>query len=575
MEKYKSEIEKELSIETFDINLKDDLPKINCEKPEVFLLYIPETINSIKTKDLKEIESFLLKIPEESTLLILGGIEFLNFIHNNVINCNFRYQLLLSISKNKIIDKNTKIDSSQNFAIIYTKYQKSLKHTITRLEYTYCPACNKTTKDYGGKKHTYHEYGTLISDIWKDRSYDLPTQLNELLDRIKDLFSVNPYSYLICLKMNFLEDIKSDYLINQVKYSRKINEIPSGILNNIINGDCLDQIQSFPDNSIDFIFTDPPYNLKKKYTGYNDDLEIQDYFTWCDLWLNELMRVLKPGRSLTLLNIPLWSIRHYSFLKTISNFQNWITWDALSFPVRKIMPANYTILSFSKGASRILPCFDERNAKNSNLNQLDSNLCLRKSCISKRSNIYRTEFISDVWSDIHRLKHNSKRVDHPTQLPPKLIERLLDIYTYENEIVLDCFNGSGTTTLVAALKKRKFIGIEKSKEYVELSKIRHQEIISGIDPFRKEEKVLQSKNSPVERVKKQKYLVSKKTLQLEIRRIAKIMNKIPSKEDVFNHSQYPLSMYEDYFSSWGEACAAARNKGMHEYNTQNTPNLFN
>ncbi|MCJ7541310.1 MAG: hypothetical protein MUO88_16800, partial [Desulfobacterales bacterium] len=50
--------------------------------------------------------------------------------------------------------------------------------------------------------------------------------------------------------------------------------------------------------------------------------------------LGELARVLRPGRTLALLNIPLWSIRHFLYLETILNFQTWLVWDALSFPVR-------------------------------------------------------------------------------------------------------------------------------------------------------------------------------------------------------------------------------------------------
>jgi DNA modification methylase len=70
-------------------------------------------------------------------------------------------------------------------------------------------------------------------------------------------------------------------------------------------------LRTIPDNSIDFAFTDPPYNLGKKYTGYSDDLQIQDYFRWCDEWIAEMARVLKPGRTLAILNIPLWAVRHF------------------------------------------------------------------------------------------------------------------------------------------------------------------------------------------------------------------------------------------------------------------------
>jgi site-specific DNA-methyltransferase (adenine-specific) len=155
-------------------------------------------------------------------------------------------------------------------------------------------------------------------------------------------------------------------------------------------------------------------------------------------------------------------------------------------------------------------------------------------------------------------------VDHPTQLPPALLKRLIEAFTYKNEIVLDCFNGSGTTTLVADMMNRKYLGIEKSTEYHLLATERHKEVLKGIDPFRKVDRDISSKNSPVPRLKKQKYIVNKKTLQLDVKRIANILGKLPNREDVKKHSIFPINYFDDYFFSWGEVCAAARNTGMNE-----------
>lgn len=173
--------------------------------------------------------------------------------------------------------------------------------------------------------------------------------------------------------------------------------------------------------------------------------------------------------------------------------------------------------------------------------------------------------LTDLWWDIHRLKHNSRRVDHPTQLPPHLMYRLISIFTKPDEIVLDCFNGSGTTTLTAHQLGRRYIGIEKSPKYFKIAQKRHEEITQGLDPFRKEERNLTAKNSPVPRLLKQKYEVPKKILQLEVKRIAQKLGKLPTREEVEQNGKYPIKYYDEYFVSWGEVCAAARTTGMTEF----------
>ena len=211
-----------------------------------------------------------------------------------------------------------------------------------------------------------------------------------------------------------------------------------------------------PDDSIDFCFADPPYNLNKSYDKWDDDLEIRSYFQWCDRWLGELARVLRPGCTCAVLNIPLWSVRHFQFLKTRLNFQNWITWEGLGLPVRMIMPANYSIVCFSKGQARIPPGrsrqFQTTSEKES-IHSFREFFCVRHDCVRRRleEGIEDTEPITDLWWDIHRLKHNSRRADHPCQLPPALMRRLISYFSSDGEIVLDPFNGAGTTTLCATI----------------------------------------------------------------------------------------------------------------------------
>jgi len=518
-----------------------------------------------------------LNLGENATLVVLGEVIDLVQVQTKIPD-NFMYQHWIAIKRENVIDGNKRQLPHQHFgALVYTRYKASLRHTKTRIEYTYCPVCDKTTKDYGGKKHTYHEAGTLISDVWRDIACDLDGDLTPVIKRFADLFGLEPYKTLtvIDLEIGYLRHANP---ITHINF--QVNQLPPEITNTVLYGDCLEKLHLVPDNSIDFAFVDPPYNLRKKYSGYSDDLDIQDYFKWCDQWIFELSRVLKPGRTLALLNIPLWSVRHFLYMQTTMEYQNWLVWDALAFPVRLIMPAHYTILCFTKGESRELPYFtgESVHIRLSSapktfhpFEPLADGFCLRENCVDTRiaAKINDKTKLTDVWSDIHRLKHNSRRVDHPTQLPPHLMYRIISIFTKPNEIVLDCFNGSGTTTLTAYQLGRKFLGIEVSEKYWNLSNERHQEILNGLDPFRKMERMLTSKNSPVPRLEKQVYKVPKKTLQLEVKRVAGEIGHIPSRDELVQFGKYPINYYDQYFVSWGEVTAAARNTGMTEKRNDN------
>jgi DNA modification methylase len=454
--------------------------------------------------------------------------------------------------------------------LVFTKYYGSLRHTKTRVQYTYCPACGKTTKDYGGKKHTYHEYGTMLSDVWRDIECNPTEDIDEVIARLGDLFGLEPYEHIRLLDLRGCSEL---FPVTSTKekdaQSKTIEQQTITILpSQLINDDNLNALSSLPSDSIDFCFADPPYNLKKKYDKWDDALESVKYFAWCDKWLSELCRVLKHGRTLAVLNIPLWVVRHYQHLNSIMDFQAWIAWDGLSFPVRMIMPAHYAVICFSKGDPRPLPGLsDEANSLDAEyLRPLGETYCLRSNCVSKRchSGAFDRSAISDLWHDIHRLKHNSRRVDHPCQLPPTLMRRLIALFTKPGEIILDCFNGAGTSTLVAQQMNRMYIGIELSSQYHEIALQRHEQIERGIDPFGKVDSIPIAKNSPVQRLPKQKYAVSKKTLQLDVKRITHELGHLPTRAEVQRFSKFPIEYFEKYFVSWGEVCAAARTTGMSE-----------
>ncbi|QTA81962.1 SAM-dependent DNA methylase [Desulfonema limicola] len=238
-------------------------------------------------------------------------------------------------------------------------------------------------------------------------------------------------------------------------------------INKIMQGDCLELFKNIPDNSVDMTFADPPFNLKKNYTSYSDSLDFQEYLNWCEKWIYEMVRVTKPAGSIFLHNIPKWLTYYTACLNKIANFKHWISWDAPTSPMGKsLQPAHYGILFYTKeaGSSKIyeLRYPHKRDRKQG---------FLLKDYGGKKDLLHPFgPLISDVWTDIHRIKHNKKRDPHPCQLPIHLMDRLILMTTDENDIVLDPFSGTGTTAISAKRLGRKYIGFELDKKYVEISK---------------------------------------------------------------------------------------------------------
>lgn len=242
-----------------------------------------------------------------------------------------------------------------------------------------------------------------------------------------------------------------------------MNKIPE---NQILEGDCLELFKQMPDDSVDMTFADPPFNLKKKYTSYKDSLELQEYIKWCEKWISEMVRVTKLTGSIFLHNIPKWLTYYASHLNKIADFKHWISWEAPTAPMGKsLQPNHYGILFYTKKQkdSKIyeLRYPHKRDRKKG---------FLWKDYGGKKNQLHPFgPLVSDIWTDIHRIKHNVKRDPHPCQLPIHLLDRLILMTTDENDVVLDPFSGTGTTAISAKRLGREFIGFELDPEYVKIS----------------------------------------------------------------------------------------------------------
>ncbi len=237
-------------------------------------------------------------------------------------------------------------------------------------------------------------------------------------------------------------------------------------IDSIILGDAIELMSQIPDDCFDMTFADPPFNLRKKYNNYKDTREFADYLNWCKRWISEMVRVTKPTGSIFVHNIPKWLTYFASFLNNIAYFRHWISWDAFGAPLGKtLLPTHYGILFYVKSA---------RGFKFNDI-RYPHNRC--RSCKIVQKDYGGKKYLmhpfgplcSDVWTDIHRIRHKKRRDAHPCQLPVPLLERLILMSTDEGDTVFDPFIGTGTTAVAAKRLGRHFIGIDIDPKYVEIA----------------------------------------------------------------------------------------------------------
>lgn len=234
-------------------------------------------------------------------------------------------------------------------------------------------------------------------------------------------------------------------------------------------GDALGLFREIPDESIDLIVADPPYNLGKDYGNTNDKREFDDYLSFSENWLTEAKRVLKKdGTIYVFMGVRFISYLYEILEKDLSmNFNSWITWFYTQGigKTKGFSPRHDDILMFNKG-------------KNFTFNLDD--IRIPQKYYRERNNM-RGANPGNVWefSHIHYCQKNRK--SHPTQKPEGIIERMVLSSSNPGERILDPFAGTGTTLRVCQQLNRHCIGFEYNPEYVDAIKERLAEPFDGFD----------------------------------------------------------------------------------------------
>lgn len=242
------------------------------------------------------------------------------------------------------------------------------------------------------------------------------------------------------------------------------NEIKDEYLNTIILSSA-ERMKELPNNSIHLMITSPPYNVSKEY---DQDLSFDEYLQLLKNVFQEVYRVLVNGgrACINIANlgrkpyIPLSSYINLMMIEIGFNMRGeiiwnksasaspstaWGSWKSASNPT--LRDIHEYILVFSKGDYK-------REKKN------------------KQDTISRDQFIEWTKSVWTFNAESAKKIGHPAPFPIELPYRLIQLYSFKGDVVLDPFMGSGTTALAALKSERYFVGYEISNEYVELAKKR-------------------------------------------------------------------------------------------------------
>lgn len=238
------------------------------------------------------------------------------------------------------------------------------------------------------------------------------------------------------------------------------------------HGDCLDHLRAVGSGTVNLVFADPPYNIGFDYgEGYDDDQPRDRYLAWVSEWVAECARVLAPDGAMWVLINDEYAAEYAITLDRHGLVRrNWVIWYE-TFGVNCPNKFNRTkrhLLYTVKDASRFV--FNAAAVSRPSDRQLKYD--------DPRANPD-GKVMDDVWLDIPRLVGTAaERVpDFPTQLPLALLRRVVGCCTDPGDLVLDPFNGSGTTGAAAVAMGRRYVGVERSERFAGLARLRLKGVV--------------------------------------------------------------------------------------------------
>jgi site-specific DNA-methyltransferase (adenine-specific) len=264
--------------------------------------------------------------------------------------------------------------------------------------------------------------------------------------------------------------------------------------------DVVDGLKTIEDDSVDIVLVDPPYNIKKDFGDCKDNLSINDYVDWCDLWIKECVRIMKPSASLYIygfseilahlsVRVPLdkrWLIWHYTN-KTVPSYNGWqrshesiiYAWKDKPIFNKDEIRVPYTETFIKNAANKKRPSSKtSRYGSKETIYNMNENGALPRDVFTDISALAGGAGVERyfLYDGLVYLPSQTKEFDidkiikHPTQKPFKLTEKLLlsSKPPKGGKIVIP-FGGSGSEGVVSTKLGLDFIGFDTNQDYIQLS----------------------------------------------------------------------------------------------------------
>lgn len=276
----------------------------------------------------------------------------------------------------------------------------------------------------------------------------------------------------------------SNKLTEIISVTDKVSSIKS-LENKIINGDVVKSLKMIPNDSVSLVFTSPPYNTEINYGNHEDNMPWPDYLNWLkEIWF-ECYRVLRPGGRLAI-NIdattnwdddgdkeyirPIYA-ELVNMMREIDefNFRTDIMWCKA-----KDNPEDGQVVGRATAWGSYLSCSNPIVMRNHEYILVWSKGSWKLEGDAELSDMTDKEFLKytrSTWCVQPETKLQ-KNKQHPAPFPIELAKRVIKLFCYRGDLILDPFNGSGSSTAAAAELNRRYIGIDIDPEYCKLAKSR-------------------------------------------------------------------------------------------------------